>query len=82
VGHIRHFATDVGAVRTGVGRALLARVLQTATAAGIRRLECLSTRTAVAFYQDAGFVIEGPAEVALDAGITFPAISMSRRLAS
>lgn len=78
VGHIRHFTTDVNAVRRGVGRALITRVLQTAAAAGIRRLECMSTRTAVPFYESAGFDVEGHAEVTLDAGITFPAVRMSR----
>lgn len=80
VGHIRHFATDAEAVRQGIGRALMDEVLQSAAQAGVRHMECMSTRTAVPFYQSAGFVVQAPADVTLDAGITFPAIRMSRRL--
>lgn len=80
IGHIRHFATDVGAVRCGIGRALMERVLETATAAGVQRLECMSTRTAVAFYQSVGFTLLGEVDVMLDAGISFPALRMTRNL--
>lgn len=80
LGHIRHFATDVDAVRQGVGKALITRVLETAADAGIEALACLSTRTAVPFYQRAGFRGDEEVEVKLDAGITFPAIRMARGL--
>lgn len=82
VGHIRHFATDVDAVRQGVGRALMEHVLATAAEAGVRRLECMSTRTAVPFYRSAGFEVLGEVDVPLDAGITFPALRMVRMLSS
>jgi GNAT superfamily N-acetyltransferase len=80
VGHVRHFATDVVAVRLGVGSALMTEVLRTAVGAGIRRLECLSTRTAVPFYLSAGFTSVEAVEVPLAAAITFPAIRMHRKL--
>jgi len=80
LGHIRHFATDVDAVRQGVGRALMERVFETAVAAGVQTLACLSTRTAVPFYRGAGFRGDEEVEVQLDAGITFPAIRMSKAL--
>ena len=79
-GHVRHFATDVAAVRQGVGAALMARVLETATAAGVRRMHCFSTRTAVPFYESAGFKVLGDMTVTLDAGIDFPAVRMVRGL--
>jgi len=79
-GHIRHFATAVEAVRQGVGSALMARVLETARVAGVRRMHCYSTRTAVPFYESAGFEEVGDMEVTLDAGITFPAVRMVRGL--
>ena len=82
VGHIRHFATDVDAVRLGVGSAIMAEVLRSATQAGITMLDCLSTRTAVSFYRNAGFEPLGDVDVPLDAGITFPAVRMIRRLAA
>lgn len=79
VGHIRHFATDVDAVRCGVATALMAKVLDTAAEAGVRMMECQSTRTAVPFYHRAGFEVMGDIEVPLDAGITFAAVRMVKR---
>lgn len=80
VGHIRHFATDVKATRSGVGRALMDRVLATARRSGIQQMECMSTRTAVPFYQNAGFALGEEVDIPLSPGITFPALRMSRRL--
>ncbi len=80
VGHIRHFATDVDAVRSGVGRALMGRVLQSAGDAGIARLECFSTRTAVPFYRACGFETLQDVDIDLAPGITFPAVHMQRAL--
>ena len=81
VGHIRHFATDAGAVRTGIGTALMQAVLQSAEQANVRMLECLSTRTAVPFYRSAGFAALQEVDVVLDAGISFPAVRMQRSMA-
>ena len=80
VADIRHVVTDDRQVRRGIGRALLGRVFETAAAAGIRLLDCKSTRTAVPFYQALGFATLGPVEVEMRPGITFPAIQMQRRL--
>lgn len=80
LGHVRHFATDVDAVRHGVGTALIGRVFETAAAAGVQALACLSTRTAAPFYRHAGFRGDEEVDITLDAGITFPAIRMAKAL--
>lgn len=76
LGHIRHVVTDDRALRRGVGRAVLQRVLDTARAAGIAELECWSTRTAEPFYAAMGFATEGPMEVSLAPAVRFPAVRM------
>lgn len=76
IGHVRHVATDPAALRMGVGRAVMAAVFDAARQAGITRLECLSTRTAVPFYANLGFLSAGPIEVPLRPGIVFPAVQM------
>ena len=79
-GHIRHFVTDDRLTRQGIGRALMERVLAQAGAAGMRRLDCLATRTAVPFYAALGFQEQGLVDVPLRPGIVFPAIRMLRLL--
>jgi GNAT superfamily N-acetyltransferase len=79
--HVRHVATDPDAVRRGVGRALMARVMAEARATGFAQMECLSTRTAVPFYAALGFREIGPIDVGLRPGISFPAIRMICTLA-
>lgn len=80
VADVRHVVTDDRHTRRGIGRAILERVFETARAAGVRRLDCKSTRTAVPFYRAMGFVTLGPVEVELRPGIAFPAIEMQRNL--
>ncbi|NUB46058.1 GNAT family N-acetyltransferase [Fertoebacter nigrum] len=80
LGHVRHVVTDAEQVRQGIGRGLMARVLDQARAAGMRRLDCLSTRTAVPFYAALGFRVLGPVEVPLRPGIGFPAVRMECNL--
>jgi GNAT superfamily N-acetyltransferase len=75
-GHIRHVATDPSVARQGIGRMLMARVIEEARGAGMFRLECLSTRTAVAFYRALGFQAVQPLELALGLGIGFPVTRM------
>ena len=77
---MRHVATDPGHLRRGIGRALMARVLDEAAAAGITAMDCLSTRTAVPFYASMGFAALGRVEIALRPGISFPAVRMLRRM--
>ncbi|TDL86964.1 GNAT family N-acetyltransferase [Meridianimarinicoccus aquatilis] len=80
LGHIRHVVCDHRQTRCGIGRMLMHRIFQSASDAGIAKLECLSTRTAVPFYAALGFVKDRAVDVPLRAGIVFPAISMHRTL--
>ncbi len=75
-GHVRHVATDPDCLRQGVGRALMGAVMADAWAAGMRWLDCLSTRTAVPFYATLGFQILHQQDVTLRPGIVFPAVRM------
>lgn len=75
-GHVRHVATDPDVVRQGLGRMIMARVMLEAREGGVRWLDCLSTRTAVPFYQGLGFRIMHPKELALGPGISFPVVRM------
>lgn len=76
VGHVRHLACDPGAVRRGVGRALMEHALFEAQAAGVRRMMCYSTLTARPFYPALGFVEQGDITVTLAPGLNFPAVQM------
>ncbi|NNE82009.1 MAG: GNAT family N-acetyltransferase [Silicimonas sp.] len=79
-GHIRHVVTDHRAVRKGIGRSLMAHILEDARAAGIMRLECLSTLMAVPFYAACGFAEVAPVTVTLRPGIEFPAVRLQREI--
>ncbi len=76
-GHVRHVATDPDAARQGMGRRVMERVIEDARAAGVARLDCLSTRTAVPFYRALGFRALHPQELPLGAGIGFPVMRMA-----
>ena len=78
VGRIRHVATHPDALRRGLARTILSHALDTAREAGVTRMLCESTRTAVPFYAAMGFVETGPVTIPLRAGIDFPAIAMER----
>lgn len=80
IGQIRHVVTDHRRTRQGIGTALMTHIIDTARAAGIRHLQCQSTRTAVPFYTACGFRLLGPIEVPLAPGISFPAVAMERGL--
>jgi GNAT superfamily N-acetyltransferase len=79
-GSVRHVATDPSVLRQGVGRALMHRVIQDATQAGMLWLDCLATRTAVPFYEALGFRALFPTEVTLAPGIQFPVLRMIAEL--
>ena len=76
IGHVRHVATDPDVVRQGVGRKLMAWVMQDARAAGVEVMDCASTRTAVPFYAAMGFKVVGEMVVPLAPGVDFPAVRM------
>ncbi len=80
VGHIRHVVTHPRATRQGHAGAILRHVMCEALRAGITRLHCQSTRTAVPFYRALGFRVVGDIVIALRPGITFPAVQMDRPL--
>ena len=77
LGHVRHVVTDHRAVRQGIGRVLMTHVLGCARDAGMARLECWSTLTAVPFYASLGF--EVAAEISVPIGparLPFPSVQM------
>ena len=80
LGHIRHVVTDDRALRRGIGRGLMERSFAGARAAGVTRMECWATRTAVPFYEAVGFEVIGPIDVTLAGGIVFPSVRMMRDL--
>jgi len=79
-GHIRHVVADHRLQRRGIARRLVGHALRIASAAGLREMECWATLTAVRFYEAMGFAGEGPMEVPLAPGITFPCMRMRQRL--
>lgn len=81
IGHVRHVAVDPDRLRAGVGRAVLGEIFVDALRHDIRWLDCLSTRTAVPFYQALGFRVVHETEVALGPAISFPAVRMMRQIA-
>ncbi|RUS59371.1 GNAT family N-acetyltransferase [Pseudorhodobacter sp. E13] len=76
MGHIRHVATDPDCLRLGIARSLMQRVMDEARAAGMQRLGCLSTLTAVPFYQAMGFAVLAAEDVQLPGGTLFPSVRM------
>ncbi|TNC51844.1 GNAT family N-acetyltransferase [Rubellimicrobium rubrum] len=80
LGHVRHVATDAREIRHGVGRAVMARVLDDAGRAGMLRLSALSTLTAVPFYAALGFREVGRLSLSFGTAISFPAVEMMREL--
>jgi len=80
MGHVRHVVCDHRRVRQGIGRQLMRHILAEARRAGVGRLDCLSTRTAVPFYAAMGFATIGPVEVRLRPGILFPAVRLQHDL--
>ncbi|RIA56879.1 GNAT family N-acetyltransferase [Dichotomicrobium thermohalophilum] len=75
-GHLRHFATHPDAVRQGIGASLLERCVAEAKAAGVQRLQCVSTRQAVPFYAALGLRVVGPVPCQLAPDITLAGVSM------
>ncbi|RLQ87051.1 GNAT family N-acetyltransferase [Notoacmeibacter ruber] len=79
-GHVRHFATEPGQMRTGVGSAILERCVSDALDSGMTRLQCFSSLPAEAFYERHGFERVQEVTVMLGESIPFPAILMQRVL--
>jgi hypothetical protein len=58
----------------------MTHAIDRAMAAGVRCLDCQSTRTAVPFYAALGFRALGEIEIPLRPGILFPAVHMQMPL--
>lgn len=80
IGHVRAVATHPGHLRKGLAQAIVTHTLSEALSAGVARMICQSTRTAVPFYTAMGFRPRGEILIALRPGITFPAVEMERTL--
>ena len=80
VADVRHLVTHHAHTRRGIARRIMMGVFSEARQAGVRQLDCLSTRMAVPFYESMGFMVEGAVTVGLRPGIDFPAIRMVRDL--
>lgn len=79
-GHVRHFAVHPGALRRGVGRALIGRTIDDARSAGMTRLSCYSSLVAVEFYASAGFEALEERTMMLAEGVPILTVVMERRL--
>jgi N-acetylglutamate synthase-like GNAT family acetyltransferase len=79
--HIRHFATHPAWVERGVATSLLARCFSDARRSGIRKLHCISSLNAEAFYRASGFDTVEPMDLPLEPGLTIRCVLMSRALA-
>lgn len=79
--HVRHVAVDPARLRQGVGSAVMSEIIVDALRHGIRWLDCMSTRTAIPFYDALGFRVLHEVDVPLAPGIIFPAVRMMRQIA-
>ncbi|GIT90759.1 N-acetyltransferase [Jannaschia pagri] len=77
LGHIRHVAAHPDHLRRGYARRVMDHAIGTARQMGLRRLECLSTRTAVPFYGALGFQTIEAVDVPLADGVVFPSVRMT-----
>lgn len=66
----------------GIGRELLRSLEDAAGVAGLKRLQLSATLNAVAFYERAGYVREGPAAHRLSTGEELSCVRMSKDLVS
>lgn len=80
LGHIRHVVARLDRAGQGLGRALMEHIFADARAAGMARLECLSTITAERFYAGRGFRRDAVLEVPMGEGVDLPSVRMTRSL--
>lgn len=78
--NIRHVATDPAALRRGVGQAVLTAAMTQARLSGMTWAHCVSTLTAVPFYEALGFERLGDITLQMRPGIDFAAVAMRRDL--
>jgi N-acetylglutamate synthase-like GNAT family acetyltransferase len=79
--HIRHFAIHPAWVHRGIAASLLARCVSDARRLGIRKLHCISSLNAQAFYRASGFDTVEPMDLPLEPGLTIRCVMMRRALA-
>ena len=80
IGHVRDFATHPDCLRRGAARAILARTLDSARAAGMVELVCVSTTVAAPFYAAHGFVEEARSLIRMPGGAPMMVVRMARPL--
>jgi GNAT superfamily N-acetyltransferase len=80
LGHVRHVVARLDRAGTGVGAALMVHIFDDAKAAGMTRLECLSTLTAQGFYARYGFVVDEDIDVPMGPGAVLPSVRMTCQL--
>lgn len=78
--HMRHFATDPGHTRRGIGRALYKACEDQARHAGIKRFECYASLNAEGFYAALGFERIEIIDLELADRATLPAVWMTRSI--
>jgi N-acetylglutamate synthase-like GNAT family acetyltransferase len=79
--HIRHFATHPAWVQRGIATSLLDRCFSDARLSGVRKLHCISSLNAEAFYRAHGFDTVEPIDLPLEPGLTIRCVLMSSELA-
>ncbi|CTQ48718.1 GNAT family N-acetyltransferase [Jannaschia donghaensis] len=79
-GHVRHVATHPDHLQRGYAAQIMRHVMAEAEAAGLARLECLSTVTARRFYAGMGFKARQEVDADIGGGVTFPAVKMEAML--
>lgn len=79
-GHIRHFATDPGALRQGIARAIMRACLDGARNSGLAEMQCFATLNARLFYEAAGFETVREHTVLLAGSTPFNCLFMRQRL--
>jgi ribosomal protein S18 acetylase RimI-like enzyme len=80
VGHIRHFATDPGWTRRGIGRAIYRLCENAARSAGVIAFECYSSLNAEEFYRALDFKRIREIDIDLQPGVAIRAVLMRRDL--
>lgn len=80
IGHIRHIATHPDHLRQGAASALLRHSIAHAQAAGMHRLDCMSSLPAAGFYRALGFGEDRPVSLQLGAKLNVPSIYMTLSL--
>lgn len=74
--HLRHFATDPGRARQGIGRSVFERCASVAAERGARRFQSFASLNAEPFYRRMGLVPLETIEVSMGPTTTIPVVLM------